>query len=149
MNSLLSLTTQCVWFFKYLSWQWATWLLKQLQRGSADSWANKNNKSWWYFLIWVVLVRLEGKSPFVIVIVCWAPDPQFFQVFEVEKAFFWLPGRYIPWTPSLLMARQMTQVRIDMVMKFPTQFFLTQHFLAVWTVNDVLSWSIPFYWVDP
>ena len=49
------------------------------------SWANKNNKSWWYFLIWVVLVGLEGKSPFVIVIVCWAPDPQFFQVFQVEK----------------------------------------------------------------
>ena len=49
------------------------------------SWANKNNKSWWYFLIWVVLVGLEGKSPFVIVIVCWAPDPQFFQVFEAEK----------------------------------------------------------------
>ena len=35
----------------------------------------------------VVLVELEGKSPFVIVIVCWAPDPQFFQVFEGE-AFF-------------------------------------------------------------
>ena len=51
------------------------------------SWANKNNKADDILIRVVVLVGLEGKSSFVIVIVCWAPDPQFFQVFEAERRF--------------------------------------------------------------